>query len=328
MKISFLMPHIGLCGGVRRIVEICNELVRRGHEVYYFHSDGGPCTWTTMLATVMPERKFAGFDHDYAAYAFHEQCDLFHRARARHRFAYNLNLYNKWLLLVPTFLGGILRKHSFQMNRAYWIRRSVRDRNVTLMVNCTDSRDWLKRWLGVDSVAVLGAVDERIFRPLPVAKDPNTFKILCLGSHKEWKGTDTIEAAIRLVQAVRPDVMLEKFYGKGIPYERMGEVYSAADLLVDGQYYAGWNNPIAEAMACRVPVVCTTIGPNRDIAVDGETALLVKPGRPRAMARAILRLMDDPVLRRSLVERAYRTIRPYTWPYTTTEFLRVLTAHA
>jgi glycosyltransferase involved in cell wall biosynthesis len=53
-------------------------------------------------------------------------------------------------------------------------------------------------------------------------------------------------------------------------------------------------------------VVATTVGGATEVAVNEEHALLVPPSDPDAMARAIVRLLQDKPLRDRLVEGACR----------------------
>lgn len=73
---------------------------------------------------------------------------------------------------------------------------------------------------------------------------------------------------------------MDTYCGKGISQEKMAEKYSSADIFVEASWQAGWNNPVAEAMACKVPVVCTDIGGVKDFAFHEKTALLVPPEGP------------------------------------------------
>ncbi len=57
-------------------------------------------------------------------------------------------------------------------------------------------------------------------------------------------------------------------------------------------------------MLSRLPVVATAVGGVPEAVIDGETGLLVPAGDPAALAAALCRLRDDPLLRHRLGERA------------------------
>ena len=60
------------------------------------------------------------------------------------------------------------------------------------------------------------------------------------------------------------------------------------------------SNAILEAMACGKAVIATRVGGNSELVGDGETGLLVDPGKSDELARAIQRLAADPELRRQM----------------------------
>lgn len=66
----------------------------------------------------------------------------------------------------------------------------------------------------------------------------------------------------------------------------------------------GFSGVLRESMAMKVPVVSTDVGGNRELVLDGETGLLVRPGNAQALAQAIRRLMDDPGLAARLAAAA------------------------
>jgi glycosyltransferase involved in cell wall biosynthesis len=68
---------------------------------------------------------------------------------------------------------------------------------------------------------------------------------------------------------------------------------------------------IIEAMAVGVPVVTTPVSGICDVVRDGESGLLVPPGDPEALARAIDRVLSDHGLRARLVRGGWRTAEEF-----------------
>ena len=88
--------------------------------------------------------------------------------------------------------------------------------------------------------------------------------------------------------------------------------YRAVDLVVHTEQYAGWANLVAEAMACGVPVICTTHGTTA-FAQDGETALVLEEITPAAIAKHVNSLQDDTDMLRRLVVNARKRIEAFDW---------------
>lgn len=71
---------------------------------------------------------------------------------------------------------------------------------------------------------------------------------------------------------------------------------AAMDVCVLSTHQEGLPLVILEAMAQAKPFVATSVGGVPEIVLDGETGLLVPPADPQALARALARLLSDPVL--------------------------------
>lgn len=86
--------------------------------------------------------------------------------------------------------------------------------------------------------------------------------------------------------------------------EDVGDLLAAADVFVLASHWEGLPIAVVEALAAGVPVVSTRVGGLPEAVTDGVHGLLVPPGRPAELARAVRRLVDDDGLRRRLADAA------------------------
>ncbi len=78
------------------------------------------------------------------------------------------------------------------------------------------------------------------------------------------------------------------------------ELLAGCDLFVLPSLYEGLPLSILEAMAAGKAVVATAVGGTPEAVLDGETGLLVPPGDPVALARAIREILSNPSLLRKM----------------------------
>ncbi|MDQ6798934.1 MAG: glycosyltransferase family 4 protein [Actinomycetota bacterium] len=129
---------------------------------------------------------------------------------------------------------------------------------------------------------------------------------------QQRQGSDVPAAIVRL--GLEGAVRLEG----AVDDRRMVELYAEAEVAVVPSLYEGFSLPAIEAMACGVPLVATTGGALPEVVGnDGDTALLVPPADPGALAAAIGCLLDD-ADRRARVGAAgrARVLDRFTWQAT------------
>lgn len=325
MKIGFIEPHLKIFGGIRRIVEMANRLHDRGHHVTIYHSDGSPCSWLECRAKVAPGRAVLDSEHDVIVYNDPEPEDMYlaEHAHAKATFYYVLHLYRRELLagFKPTiYMGRNVRTRN--------LRSCLRSRHVKV-ANATWIHRWLRANMKIESELLIGGINFDLFHPVEGARTGGgPFRILCSGDPREGKGTETVTEAVEIVRKQIPDVVLETYHGKGIPQTEMARTYASADLFVDASFNSGgWNNPVAEAMSCRVPVVCTHNGQVEDFAFAGKTALMSPRLDANALADNILRVMRDPGTRTALANAAYEHIRTFSWDASIDRFEEIASRH-
>jgi glycosyltransferase involved in cell wall biosynthesis len=109
----------------------------------------------------------------------------------------------------------------------------------------------------------------------------------------------------------------------GVQHSQLVTYYQNADVFI---LPSVWNEPfgipIVEAMATGVPVVATKGGGFPEIVEDGKTGLLVERNDANALAEAILRLLSDESLRKSMGKAGHqRSLEHFSWEQITKNLL-------
>ena len=157
-------------------------------------------------------------------------------------------------------------------------------------------------------------------------------RFLLLGSIEPRKGQDVFVQALALLprelqEAARfqiagrildPDfwpkveavaTTLKNFSVKGaLNHEEAIELMNGADVVISASRDEAMPTvTILEAMSLGKAVIATAVGGAREVLVEGDNSLLVRPEAPDALAAAIRRLIEDPLLASELGKKARAT---------------------
>lgn len=116
-----------------------------------------------------------------------------------------------------------------------------------------------------------------------------TRRVTLLVAGEFWEGREAFDRrvhALGLAEAVR---VVDRY----VPNEEVGLYFSAADLVVLPYVSGTASGVVQTAYGLDKPVVATTVGALADIVEDGHTGYLVPPGRPDALADAIVRFFEE-----------------------------------
>lgn len=210
------------------------------------------------------------------------------------------------------------------------------------------ARDFVSQYFQGPYDIIPNGIDVARFQdiePFPWAHD-GTPRILFVGRFNEpRKGLKYLLRALPLVQQQFPDARLvvvgrgdpEKLAGLMERYDVRGVDFvgqaSAADLP---RYYAScdvfcapstsgesFGIVLLEAMAAGAPVVAGDIPGYRSVIRHGVDGLLATPKNPQALALALVRMLADGDLRRSLTVAGRETAQRYDWPQIAQRVLHV-----
>ena len=109
----------------------------------------------------------------------------------------------------------------------------------------------------------------------------------------------------------------------GLPKEKVAQLMAAADVFVLPSKMESFGLSLLEASAAGVPVVCSNAGGIPEVFQDGFNALLYPPGDDNAMAKAIICLIQDRELAKTISANAVETASRFTWEMAAERTLRV-----
>jgi glycosyltransferase involved in cell wall biosynthesis len=122
---------------------------------------------------------------------------------------------------------------------------------------------------------------------------------------EEFRGEDA-ELRRRVCESGLTDFV--RFHGVlGAPALR--DLYESSHVFVLPSLSEGLPMALLEAMAFGLPVVATRVGGIPDVIEDGESGLLIQPGRTGELTDALRRLISDAPLRSRLGERAQARVQ-------------------
>jgi len=158
------------------------------------------------------------------------------------------------------------------------------------------------------------------------------FVLLLIGNDWRVKGLATIlesvtalrNPAFRLIIAGEdsPGAFVENARRLGIldrchfepPRPDVLDLYAAADLYVSPSREDSFGLPVAEAMACGLPVVTSAFAGVADLIRDGiDGFVLQEPHDVQALAQILERVQADAGLRKSIGEAAAKAVQQWTW---------------
>ena len=323
LRISFLLPHLDISGGVRIVLGYAHRLALRGHSVRVICPE---VLWKRWIKNMMRYR--ATWVACQARLLFVPDFSPKHLPKG------DILVATAWETAHPVFVCSLEHGRKFyliQHLESLWAGCPDQvDRTYTLPMRRMVVSHWLQEVLWAqfhaESAVILDPVDFDIFYPTRAANRSSTSIRICMLHHTyEWKGVADGLKAFSIAKQQCPDIQLVMFSARGdaaeIPCEfyyrpsqdRLRSILNSCDIFLCPSWYEGFGLPAVEAMACECALVTTDTGGSRDYAIHEQTALVSKPRDPIALASNLVRMAKDHPLRDRIARRGYEKAREFGW---------------
>ena len=155
--------------------------------------------------------------------------------------------------------------------------------------------------------------EKGILTLLDVAKLlPNDIHLLILGTGPE---EDKVKKATKSKQNLHFLGYQQK--DKTIPLIR------GSDILIQPSLMEGVSSSLLEAMACKIPIIATNIGGNKEVLEHEKTGILLEPNSHEKILDKILDLLSNKKKSVELVENAFTKVHQYDWSVVGNQYLKI-----
>lgn len=324
MRVLHCIPSMGGGGAERQLAYLAGELSRIGWDVHVALLAGGPNLERLRSSGAAIHSLAARSNYDPAI--LHGLFRLMRRVRP--------DLVETWMPQMDALGGAaarlagvpwILRERSSEPAYAatpkHWWRTAVAGGASAVISNSNGGDQYWKsrlsarvrRYVVPNAVPVEEIESARSASADETGIDPKAHLVLYVGRLSPEKNLEVLLAALRLALAdpgvvaalcgegpLRPSLE-QRLVEDGLANRvrlpgYVSEVWSwlkRATVFVSVSRFEGQPNAVLEAMACGCPVVVSDIPAHREI-LDGESALLVKPDLPGALAEALAGVLSAP----------------------------------
>ncbi len=310
--IVYILPSLGISGGVAVVLQHVARLRRNGYDASVIYLEGrDDISW-------FPEKNIPVYTLPDI-----QRIDI---AIATH------------YTTIPCLLGLQAKRKIYfvQSDERRFSLNSLEDfqacnNSYCLNIEFMTEALWIQRWLqeefGKTAWYIPNGIDKSIFfGTLPLQPKTHRPRLLLEGSIGfPFKGMGDAYNAIKNIDCElwivsyygkpKTDWIYDKFFER-VAHDEMNAIYSSCDILLKLSRVEGFFGPPLEAMACGCTVVAGKVTGYDEYIRHEYNALVVESGDIEAAETAVRRLIDDRALCRKLIDNGFATADEWSWDNT------------
>ena len=339
MKINFLVPTLGLTGGMKVIFQHANNLEKFGHEIaiicpLVLNKDaalkekiiGVVKAIKYLLLKIFGRTRVKWFKLDKKIKIFRPFDLSFKNVPKADITIATANETADWLIDYPFDRG---EKFYFIQDYENWTRSLEKvDATYKMPLKKIVISSQLKE-------LIENKFQEKVYGLVPNGINLNCFynnhktfnkdkRILMMYHVLEKKGFKEGLKAFKIVKEKYPEINLTVFgaykyknnsdfnYYYQPKIDGLRKLYCDCDIFVWPSREEGYGLPPMEAMACGCAVISTDTGAIREYAIDGQTVIIVPSNNSEILAQKIIELIEDEDKLKNLSANAQEKIKEFS----------------
>lgn len=342
-SISFIFPHpaVGPTGGYKVVYEYANRLVADGYDVHLVYS--GSIYWMQKSLRFKVSNVFRNLQTLVKGYSGRRWFDLDKRVKEHLTFSMNYRHVPKCDVYVATspYTADYLSSYPIDVNRRFYFIQGKEDWGPGLKnilestyhapLNKIVVANWLQQMLSneysEECIVIPNGFDFNRFKMIVAPENRDRFRVSMLYHRQGLKRCQDAFDALAIVKQRFPELKVNIF---GVPErpsdlpdwyfyyqvpdaETHNKINNESAIFIASSESEGWGLTVGEAMICGEAVCCTDNAGHREMAIDGQTALLSPVRNPQALANNIIKLIEDDDLRISIARNSNEYIQRFSW---------------
>ena len=311
-KICFVLPGVGISGGVAVVFKHASMLLAFGHDVMVLSMYPNEVEWYHGLTVPVyyidsiDDYVLEGIDLLFAT--GWQTVDLVEKIASKRKLYFVQSDERRFVDDTETKskISDGYRKDFEYLTEAHWIARLLKDefgRNATYVPNGLDQSMF---------------VDETALEPRGPRKRILLEGPICIpfkGMADAYAAVENLDCEIWVVSSAGlppEDWKVDRFFTQ-VPFGEMAKIYSSCDIFLKMSRIEGFFGPPLEAMSCGCAVVVGKVTGWEEYIAHDINALVVEQGDVAGARAAVASLIDDEDLRIRLIKEGRDTAREWSW---------------
>lgn len=352
-SICFILPGYSYkaLGGYKIAYEYANRLAECGYKMTIFYPQFSKNYHYSLYGT------FAGFYRILkflAARILKIRWFQLKNVKEILRFGYSKKILSRFDVLVATSIDTAFNLHSLDLDKSksciYLIQdfenwKPFLESQVFESYKFPMKKIVITPWLlekvqscGENAELIYNGLDFSYFALSKKIEERNPFEICVMYYERSTKRFEDSVAALEIVHKKFPNLHVNVFgvfknpgsfpeyftYFRSPDRELHNQIYNNSAVYVAASESEGFGLTVAESMICGCAVACTNNGGFASMVTDGETGLLSPVYDVNALAKNIIKLIENKDLRIKLAKAGNENIKKFNWETALEKFVNVI----